>query len=285
MKRNEPKKKTPGSGVIKMGWVDNKLEQSFISEPYPQRQKEIEKVILTKFIKYIREKEHRNTQVSSIKEVDRDREPPDFIYKEKGQNIGAELMELVTYHQAENRSINLMYAEKVRERLNNPALHIEMIVRKKLPHPNSREGDMLIEEIIRIINFSKGEGPPVSGQLCSQIGGFVYHTEEGILGRCAPEIYFSPTGLPIGVHTALTNKDYEDLASKLENKWKADYSDARYSKCVLLLYAFGVRPDFERIKKIIKSLNSKYRVEFFEVWFLKPYPNYIDDVRNLFKFA
>lgn len=285
MKRNEPKKKIPSSGVMKMGRVDKKLERSFITEPYPQRQKEIEKVILTKFVKYIRGKEHRNTQVSSIKEVEQDKEPPDFIYEEKGQNIGAELMELVPYHQAKNRSINLTYAEKVRERLNNPALHLEMIIRKELPPPNSIEGDILIKEIIRIINFSEGKGTPVSGLLCSQIGGFVYHTEEGILGRCAPEIYFSPTGLPIGVHTALTNKDYEDWASKLKKKWRADYSDARYSKCVLLLYTFGVRPDFECLKKIIESLNSKYGVKFFEVWFLKPYPNDLDDVRNLFKLA
>ena len=285
MKRSEPKKKIPSSGVMKMVWVDNKLERSFNTEPYPQRQKEIEKVILIKFVKYIRGKEHRNIQVSSIKEIERDKEPPDFIYKGKGQNIGAELMELVTYHQAKNRSISLTYAEKVRKRLNNPDLHLEMIIKEKLPPPNSREGDKLIEEIIWIINFSEGKGPPVGGQLRSQIGGFVYHTEEGILGQYAPEIYFSPTGLPIGVHTALTNKDYEHLASKLEGKWKADYSDARYSKCVLLLYAFGVRPDFEHLKKIIESLNSKYGVEFFEVWFLKPYPNDIDDVRNLFKLA
>jgi hypothetical protein len=106
MRRNEPKKKIPSSGVMKMVWVGNKLERSFNTEPYPQQQKEIEKVILIKFVKYIRRNEHRNIQVSSIKEIERDKEPPDFIYKEKGQNIGAELMELVTQQQAVCLSVN-----------------------------------------------------------------------------------------------------------------------------------------------------------------------------------
>ena len=123
-------------------------------------------------------------------------------------------------------------------------------------------------------------GPRPVGQLERQFGGYVFHTEEGMLGRISPAVYISPLGINIGVESAYSNDEYSRLISKLREKWITDYSESRCAGCILVLHSF-VRPDFERVKRIIKDLNGEYSEKFLEIWYLRPHPNNIDDVRCL----
>ncbi len=109
--------------------------------------------------------------------------------------------------------------------------------------------------------------------------GFAYHTEEGVLGQVAGAIYVSSTA-STGPHSAPTEQDYQDFEFSLRKKWLADYGMG----CWLIIYTFGVRPDFLRLTEIIQSLNNEYGTKFAEVWFSKPYGiDDLDDVRNLYR--
>ena len=284
MEKREPKKRIPPSGVLKIECVDGKFKRSYFHKEYPQRKKEIEKEILVKFINYINKKENRNIEEDSIKKLKPNEEPPDFTLREKDQNIGIELMELVAIEQAKIRSTNLKYVEEIRKRLNNQLLHIEMNIKKKMPSINSDEGQQLIEKMIQVINFREGKGPPpyITGIYRNHFGGYSYETKEGILGKYTPYINFFPTGMSYRVVASPSKNDYEYWASILKCKWIADYS-TEYSKLVLLLYTFEADPDFVHLKIIIESLNSEYGKRFHEIWYLKPYPEGLDDVKNIFK--
>jgi hypothetical protein len=81
---------------------------------------------------------------------------------------------------------------------------------------------------------------------------------------------------------SLSKEDYEVLYKKLEKKFTYDYSIGNSFKNILLLYGFEARPDFKWLNLIVSMLSKSYKNKFDEVWYIKPYPNGLDDIRQIF---
>jgi len=283
MPRNS-KKHVPSSRIIKIGFSEMgtpKVDRLW--EEYPTNKDNIEKLIAEKIISHLNKKRKSNYVACKS-------EHPDFICKCNNDEFALELMELVP-RCVNLRKSSMLYTKEIRKHTRNKDFYIEFCCPHRIfiPNPESEEGKLLTEAILEaIVQNSKDKGLFINGDhrplmprdACRLVDSkFIRNRYPNL------SLYYSLIG-PVmgGISYGITEEDYKELREKLHEKFQKDYTISRNSKVLLLLYSFeSARPDFARLASIIEELTNSSTYYFSEVWYLKTYPNNLDDIRIIYK--
>lgn len=293
-------KPTSPSELLEIAFNSGEINVKEHAESYPEEKKEIEKEMADKIIKYFNDRYSDDFKLKP-------NEHPDFIMtNSKIQSISLELMEIVDVKTVHFRKFNRQYSDELKKIFNCNDLKIEFSSDKyvRIPEVNSEKGNIFLQEIksrielimqnqdrylknnnllfknndFRVLvnrSFNRGS---ISSLCFGFTSGFI-QKDVGAL-----YVYSSFNGFIQGVPGySYREEDYVEIERAIREKYKKDYLTKDAKKSILLLYTFGVRPDFDRLKTIIERLNTVFSNRFSEVWFLKPYPEGVNHILNIYE--
>lgn len=271
--------------MIKIGFSELGLPKvDRLWEQYPTIKDDIEKSIAEKFLRYLNKTRQSNYVAYKS-------EHPDFICRSNSDEFALELMELVP-RCVNLRKSSVLYTNELRKHTMNKDFYIEFSCphRIYIPIPETEEGKLLIKAILESIAQESltnkdpfnamYQKPLMPRDACRLVDSKFIRCKYPNLS-----LYYSLIG-PVmgGVSYGITDEDYKDIRDKLHDKFQKDYTISINSKVLLLLYSFeSARPDIARLNSIIEELMNSSTYYFSEVWYLKPYPNDLDDIRMVYK--
>ena len=273
---------TPGETI----WSDTTVEE------YPKGKKCTEFIIAAKWVSHL-----------NMTGIIENRVPPDadVIYREATPEgeivIPIELMELVHDRDIHLRVESERYARELQQDLDLGKLSLSFSCEEqiRIPDPSKPKGKVLLKEIREAILGSNTGEMLATGEILfgsvgnSKTGNYLNSKLNKDTGKVV-QIFFSIDGMPIGLQYAPTEEEWSKWEEKLKHKYLRDYSiksDSALNKSqpkepILLLHGSHARPNFSRLSTIIGKLQKEQGNRFSEVWYLKPYPEGMDDVRLIY---